>query len=114
MAQKCKFVNFSLCRESQIMCKRTGGESVKFALTVPQRASQRTKTNPQEETGSRFTGRPINESDKMANNTLENVQGMTIKAKQSTGRPGPQRLHSLVNPSKDLMFYLHGFKNHIL
>jgi len=114
MAQKCKFENFSLCRESQIMCKRTGGESVKFALTVPQRANQRTKTNPQAETGSRFTGRPINESDKMANNTLENVQGMTIIAKQSTGRPGPQRLDSLVNPLKDLMFYLQDFKNHIL
>jgi len=60
-----------------------------------------------------LSGRPINESDKMANNTLENVQGMTIKAKQSTGRPGPQRLDSLVNPSKDLMFYLQDFKNHI-
>ncbi|KAI8043193.1 hypothetical protein M5D96_004520, partial [Drosophila gunungcola] len=69
-------------------CKRTRGESVKFALTVPQRVTGEKQQYLQEETGSRFTGRPINESDKMANNVLENVQGMTIQAKRSTGGPG--------------------------
>lgn len=59
--------------------KQTSKESVKFALTVSQRVTIGQQQSLQEGTGSRFTGRPINERDKMANNTLENVHGMTVK-----------------------------------